>query len=486
MRARLHEVQSQLVEAEGDLVAERRWRSQQEAGRAPGRCPKPACKRVREEVEELREKAAARPRLQPVGQLRASVAEHERQKLEAEHEVMQARRARKCARAAADAATLEAAEARGRAAAAEAAVLGDAEALKATQAASAAAAAASAAATQALAVARKQKAEVAELAERHRLAAEVQRSEAVAAERQHRVEMRELQAELDAAGVELEEVRGELEEARVALRESKAGAAKLEKEAERLRERSSQLTSINITRAKKGSKYKTKSAVAGLPSSSPLRPMRGVRGAAASGAGGAAASGAAASKAEAAATRAAAAAAAAKKNETRKETRRVLSEAELVAEFICEGRSPLVVAEALEMCDLVDALMSTPEFWRRRILQAQQVVDVMNAHWNGALTARIKCDYLLSNRDLDGIRTDLSHDIINGKPRPKILLFNPHRPTDRTQRVFFAEPVPPRNGKRGWAEQVKAQTEIFGLEINPDHRDAAERDFNVRSLSLLP
>ena len=130
--------------------------------------------------------------------------------------------------------------------------------------------------------------------------------------------------------------------------------------------------------------------------------------------------------------------------------------------------------------------MSTPEFWRRRILQAQQLVDVMNAHWNGALTARIKCDYLLSNRDLDGIRTDLSHDIINGKPRPKILLFNPHRPTDRTQRVFFAEPVPPRNGKRGWAEQVKAQTEIFGLEINPDHRDAAERDFNVRSLSLLP
>ena len=44
----------------------------------------------------------------------------------------------------------------------------------------------------------------------------------------------------------------------------------------------------------------------------------------------------------------------------------------------------------------------------------------INEHWGPYLAARMKSDYLHSERDLEGMRIDFSFDIVNGKPRKKV------------------------------------------------------------------
>ena len=91
--------------------------------------------------------------------------------------------------------------------------------------------------------------------------------------------------------------------------------------------------------------------------------------------------------------------------------------------------------------------------------QAQKIVDSCNAIWDVELSARIKQDWLNSNRDLDGMRLMFSHyfperevDEVTSRPsrpRHRVLLCNPHRPWDGKQRVFFPEPIKPRAGASG-------------------------------------
>lgn len=59
---------------------------------------------------------------------------------------------------------------------------------------------------------------------------------------------------------------------------------------------------------------------------------------------------------------------------------------------------------------------------------------------------------------------------------------------DKKQRVFFPEPIAQRCDSKvssGWQQVVRAQTADFGLTINPDHHDAAERNFKEPYPSTL-
>ena len=138
------------------------------------------------------------------------------------------------------------------------------------------------------------------------------------------------------------------------------------------------------------------------------------------------------------------------------------------------------LAAAVSKANLTAELFDTPEFWPLRIKDAQAHVDRMNAAWGSVETLRKKQDYLWSNRDADAMRVDWSMELVGGKPRPRVLVCNPHRAWDQQQRVHFAEPIAPRCGKRGWEAPLKAQDALFGLEYNPLHRDCTERGFVVQ------
>ena len=94
----------------------------------------------------------------------------------------------------------------------------------------------------------------------------------------------------------------------------------------------------------------------------------------------------------------------------------------------------------------------------------------MNSTWNATHAVQLKQDYLISDRDMDAYRYAMSHDMINGKPRPKVLMSNPH---NKKQRILYAEPFPSRNK---WAPIIANQEEQFGL-IRSEGTDCTERNF---------
>ena len=163
--------------------------------------------------------------------------------------------------------------------------------------------------------------------------------------------------------------------------------------------------------------------------------------------------------------------------------RRLLDESEEVSEVIGESRSPLAISIALNKLDLLNEVWDTPLVWALRIKDAQELVKKINGAWDANLAARIKNDYLLSNRDLDALRCDWSFDIINGRPVPRILLSNPYCPQDISQHVKFPEPITQRTG--GWQKIVDAQAEYFGITINEDHEDMSKRKFAANLQRLV-
>ena len=62
--------------------------------------------------------------------------------------------------------------------------------------------------------------------------------------------------------------------------------------------------------------------------------------------------------------------------------------------------------------------------------QAQELVDKINEYWGPYLSARMKADYLLSDRDLNAMRIDFSFDLVKNIPRKKVrwevYLVKPH------------------------------------------------------------
>ena len=150
-----------------------------------------------------------------------------------------------------------------------------------------------------------------------------------------------------------------------------------------------------------------------------------------------------------------------------------------------DGFSPSDVAAWAHKAQMIDALMETEPFWRKRIEHAKAIVEAHNERWDAVFAARFKQDYLLSNRDMDAMRIDLCCDVLEGKPRSAHVLSNPHRLWDHTQHVKFAEPVAVRCGDHGWAAVIQAQEQLFGLERNQMHDDCTERDFDSQLLKLL-
>ena len=149
-------------------------------------------------------------------------------------------------------------------------------------------------------------------------------------------------------------------------------------------------------------------------------------------------------------------------------------------EAIGEDCDAEVLAQALEATDMIDKLMGTAPFWVRRIALAQELMDDINAMWGAELAARMKSDYLLSNRDLDAMRIDFSFILVNNIPRHRPLLVNPNDPK---QRVLYPEPITKRTG--GWNDVIQKQAEKFGLKFNEEHEDATERDWDVAVQALV-
>ena len=147
---------------------------------------------------------------------------------------------------------------------------------------------------------------------------------------------------------------------------------------------------------------------------------------------------------------------------------------EYICETVGEDCDPDMLAQALECLDLIDKLMETVPFWNRRMAQGRALVAEMNGVWDAKLAARVKNDYLLSDRDMDGLRVDLAMVVVANKPYPRPLLTNAADPSDKP--VYFPEPITKRCG--GWYEVVQEMSTRFGLSINPDHPDAAERDWD--------
>jgi hypothetical protein len=153
-------------------------------------------------------------------------------------------------------------------------------------------------------------------------------------------------------------------------------------------------------------------------------------------------------------------------------------------EHIGDQRDADTLAEALDQSGKVDALMETKQFYKRRIAQAKSLVNTVNVAWDKHFAARMKDDYLFSERGMDAMRVDWSFNLVNGKPLARPLLENPWAKGDRSQMAFFPEPVTHRTGAEGWAGVIKANTAHFGIVPNPDHPDAAERNFDEQ-LQLL-
>ena len=169
----------------------------------------------------------------------------------------------------------------------------------------------------------------------------------------------------------------------------------------------------------------------------------------------------------------------------RKKYRLETVEFDQLYETIGEGPDKAVLAKVLEATDSIDGLMETPEFWSHRISQGQALVTTINTDWNANLSARMKADYLLSDRDLVAMRVDWSNVLVNNKPRPKVALVNPFKVYDPQQRVFFPEPITKKSRSGGWVEVIKNNMDRFGLITNPEHVDCTERDFDLTLQKLI-
>ena len=135
------------------------------------------------------------------------------------------------------------------------------------------------------------------------------------------------------------------------------------------------------------------------------------------------------------------------------------------------------VAAALEAQEMVDVLFDTRVLWERRLSFAQDLADSMNAHWDVDFTVDFGDEFMLSQRDRDAMRFMLSHDIIGGRPRARLLVSNPHNPR---QRVLYPQPL---RSRCEWVKRAKEREQAMQLIEHSDDK-TCERDFD-RSLDEL-
>mmetsp|Transcript_83633 Transcript_83633/g.166972 ORF Transcript_83633/g.166972 Transcript_83633/m.166972 type:complete len:165 (-) Transcript_83633:1987-2481(-) len=108
---------------------------------------------------------------------------------------------------------------------------------------------------------------------------------------------------------------------------------------------------------------------------------------------------------------------------------------------------------------------------------AQSLADTMQATWDVDFTVDFRDEFLTSQRDLDAMRFALSHDIINGKPRPRLLLSNPYHPR---QKITYPQPI---KSRCEWVVRAREREEAMQL-VEHSEDKTCERDFD-RSLDDL-
>ena len=86
--------------------------------------------------------------------------------------------------------------------------------------------------------------------------------------------------------------------------------------------------------------------------------------------------------------------------------RREQYESEQLADAIGEQRNPQALVTAMIATDTLLSVWDTEEVYALRVKDAQALIVKINQDWDGRLAARMKFDYLLSNRDLDAMRCD--------------------------------------------------------------------------------
>ena len=102
---------------------------------------------------------------------------------------------------------------------------------------------------------------------------------------------------------------------------------------------------------------------------------------------------------------------------------------------------------------------------------ARGLCDTLSSVWDADLSTDMRDQYGLSERIMDGIRFDISHETLNGRPRPRTLVTNPFNKRDK---VSFPQPV---KSRCAWRQRMKEREEAMELiSNNPDK--TCERDFN--------
>ena len=91
--------------------------------------------------------------------------------------------------------------------------------------------------------------------------------------------------------------------------------------------------------------------------------------------------------------------------------------------------------------------------------------------WDADLSSDIRDEYGLSERMMDGIRFDFSHEVVNGRPRPRALVINPHNKRDK---VNYPQPV---RSRCAWTRRKREREEAMEL-ISYDVDKTCERDFD--------
>ena len=91
--------------------------------------------------------------------------------------------------------------------------------------------------------------------------------------------------------------------------------------------------------------------------------------------------------------------------------------------------------------------------------------------WDADLSVNVRDEYGLSERIMDGVRFDFSHETVNGRPRPRALVINPF---NRRDKVNFPQPV---KSRYAWVRRMREREEALEL-ICHDPDKTCERDFH--------
>ena len=108
---------------------------------------------------------------------------------------------------------------------------------------------------------------------------------------------------------------------------------------------------------------------------------------------------------------------------------------------------------------------------------AADLSDTLASIWDADLSVDMRDQYGLSERIMDGIRFDLSHEVINGRPRRRILVTNPHT----KKSLPFPAPV---KARCEWTRRMREREEAMEL-VQREGADTCERDFDKTLEKLI-